>query len=138
MRIGSICATNILQTFVIFSMFLTDFNRISISRSVAILRAFAGAAPSGDGWDATRARLRLASIGDKTMRWGIINWVSSAPKDRIPAQDGSSKTVPQRVQESYSDEVIFRIVHTDQFILLIDHTQHIGKKITSSLTGILT
>lgn len=45
-------------------MFLTDFNRISISRRVAILRAFVGAAPSDDGWDTTRARLRLASIGD--------------------------------------------------------------------------
>jgi hypothetical protein len=46
-------------------MFLTDFSRISISRSVAILRAFVGAAPSGDGWDAARRTLRLASIGDK-------------------------------------------------------------------------
>jgi hypothetical protein len=45
-------------------MFLTDFSRISISRSVAMLRAFVGAAPSGDGWDAARTRLRLASIGD--------------------------------------------------------------------------
>jgi len=28
-----------------------------------------------------------------------------------------------------SDEVIFRIVHTDQFILLIDHTRRIGKNL---------
>jgi hypothetical protein len=31
---------------------------------VAILRAFVGAAPSGDGWDAARTRLRLASIDE--------------------------------------------------------------------------
>lgn len=52
------------RTFVIFSMFLTDFKRMSISRRVAILRAFVGAAPSGEGWAATRARLRRASIAD--------------------------------------------------------------------------
>ena len=51
-------------TLVIFSMFLTDFKRISISRRVAMLRAFEGAAPSKDGWAVARTRLRLASMVD--------------------------------------------------------------------------
>ena len=37
------------RTLVIFSMFRTDFNRISISRRVAMLLAPAGAAPSTAG-----------------------------------------------------------------------------------------
>jgi hypothetical protein len=49
-------------TLVIFSIFLTDFNRSSISRNVAMLRADLGAAPSGEGWDARRASERLANI----------------------------------------------------------------------------
>ena len=51
-------------TFVIFSMFLTDFRRISISRRVAMLREFEGVVPSEDGWATARTRFRLASMVD--------------------------------------------------------------------------
>lgn len=50
------------HTFVIFSMFLTDFNRNSISRRVAMFLAPAGAAPSTFGCEATRPSVLLASI----------------------------------------------------------------------------
>ena len=52
----------IVHTFVIFSMFLTDFKRNSISRSVAMLRALGGAAPSVEGCAARRATVRRASM----------------------------------------------------------------------------
>ena len=45
------------RTLVIFSMFLTDFKRSSISRRVAMLRAWEGAAP--DAWTRVAARTRL-------------------------------------------------------------------------------
>ncbi len=50
------------HTFVIFSMFLTDLRRSSISRRVAMLRAWEGAAPSTWGWDAMRPSVRRASM----------------------------------------------------------------------------
>jgi hypothetical protein len=37
------------RTFVIFSMFFTDFKRNSISRRVAMFLAFTGATPRADG-----------------------------------------------------------------------------------------
>ena len=53
----------------IFSMFLTDLRRSSISRRVAMLRAWEGAAPSAVGWDAIRPSVRRASmIGNEKMK----------------------------------------------------------------------
>jgi len=49
-------------TFVIFSMFLTDFKRSSISRRVAMFRALGGPAPSAGGCSTVRARDLRASI----------------------------------------------------------------------------
>jgi len=52
------------RTFVIFSMFLTDLRRSSISRRVAMFLAPDGAAPTAAGNVAVRASERRASIVD--------------------------------------------------------------------------
>lgn len=59
----------------IFSIFLTDLRRSSISRSVAMFLALFGAAPSALGWAAARARAPRARMVDD------MNWFSRARSD---------------------------------------------------------
>ena len=82
------------RTFVIFSMFFTDLRRNSISRRVAMLRAWEGAAPSAGGWDAIRPSVRRASISRRKGE-GVVDVVVRAVdvdfgKWRVPRSGGVS------------------------------------------------
>jgi hypothetical protein len=103
-------------TFVIFSIFLTDFKRSSISRSVAIFLAFGGIA-TRLGWDAARAMVLRASILTRSERikvGKVVNGIDRLLQAAIQLYSESKIAAQHRTHRTHH--------------LLIDYDQNYQKK----------